>query len=120
ARRCNRVPGQTGPRFWDLRRRRAPPDARVPIGWRRGRALRQGLRRVLGGVAIVALIAGAAACNKSTSSGSAGGKNCGYKIAFFGALTGSAANLGVNIEQGAELAIDQYNTKNGANCISIA
>ena len=35
--------------------------------------------------------------------------SCGYKIAFFGALTGSAANLGINIEQGAELAVKQYN-----------
>ncbi|HEY7174890.1 MAG TPA: branched-chain amino acid ABC transporter substrate-binding protein, partial [Micromonosporaceae bacterium] len=33
--------------------------------------------------------------------------------------TGSAANLGVNIEQGAELAVDQYNDKNGAGCITM-
>jgi branched-chain amino acid transport system substrate-binding protein len=68
----------------------------------------------------VALIAGAAACNKSSSdSGSSGSKNCGYELAYFGALTGPSANLGVNIEQGAELAVDQYNSKNGANCITI-
>jgi len=83
--------------------------------------LRQGLVRALGSVAIVALIAGAAACNsnKSTGGSSSGSKNCGFEIAYFGALTGSSANLGVNIEQGAELAVDQYNDKNGANCISI-
>jgi branched-chain amino acid transport system substrate-binding protein len=83
--------------------------------------LRQGLIRLIGGVAMVALIAGAGACNstsKSTGSGS-GSKNCGYEIAFFGALTGSAANLGVNIEHGSELAVNQYNAKNGANCITI-
>lgn len=82
--------------------------------------MRQGLVRVLGGAAILALLAGAAACNsnnKSTTGSS--NKNCGYKIAYFGALTGSSANLGVNIEQGAELAVDQYNDKNGANCITI-
>jgi branched-chain amino acid transport system substrate-binding protein len=69
----------------------------------------------------VALVAGAAACNTGDNGGgsSGGGKNCGFKIAFFGALTGSAANLGVNIEQGAELAVKQYNDKNGANCITI-
>lgn len=82
--------------------------------------MRQGLVRVLGGAAILALLAGAAACNSNKStSGSSSGKNCGYKIAYFGALTGSSANLGVNIEQGAELAVDQYNDKNGANCITI-
>ncbi len=83
--------------------------------------MRQGLVRALGGVAIVALVAGAAACNsnKSTTGSSGGKKNCGFEIAYFGALTGSSANLGVNIEQGAELAVDQYNDKNGANCITI-
>jgi len=81
--------------------------------------LRQGLVRALGGVAIVALVAGAAACNKSSSSSSSSSSNCGYEIAYFGALTGSSANLGVNIEQGAELAVVQYNKKHGANCITI-
>jgi branched-chain amino acid transport system substrate-binding protein len=70
-------------------------------------------------VAIVALVAGAAACNKNSSSSSSSSGNCGYEIAYFGALTGSSANLGVNIEQGAELAVVQYNKKHGANCITI-
>lgn len=82
--------------------------------------MRQGLVRVLGGAAIMALLAGAAACNSNNNSTTgSSNKNCGYKIAYFGALTGSSANLGVNIEQGAELAVDQYNDKNGANCITI-
>jgi len=83
--------------------------------------LRHGLVRALGGVAILALVAGAAACNKSSGGGTAssGGKNCGYEIAYFGALTGSSANLGVNIEQGAELAVVQYNQKNGADCMTM-
>ncbi|GIH18103.1 branched-chain amino acid ABC transporter substrate-binding protein [Rugosimonospora africana] len=81
--------------------------------------MRQGLVRALGGVAVLAVIAGSAACNstKDTNSSSSGGKNCGYELAYFGALTGSSANLGVNIEQGAALAVEQYNTKNGKNCI---
>jgi branched-chain amino acid transport system substrate-binding protein len=73
-------------------------------------------------MAIVALVAATAACNKGSSSGggdAASGKNCGYEIAYLGALTGPTANLGINIEQGAELAIEQYNKKNGANCITI-
>ena len=36
----------------------------------------------------------------------------GVAIGFFGALTGDNANLGVNIEQGVELAVDQFNTAN--------
>jgi len=82
--------------------------------------LRQVLARAIGGLAVVGLIAGTAACN--TSSGgdnTAGNSKCGYELAFFGALTGSAANLGVNIEQGFELAIEQYNQKNGANCVVV-
>jgi branched-chain amino acid transport system substrate-binding protein len=83
--------------------------------------LRQVLARAIGGVAVIGLIAGAAACNSdSTSSDSAKGSSCGYKLAFFGALTGSNANLGVNIEQGYELAIDQYNAKKGAGCVTVA
>lgn len=72
---------------------------------------------------MLALIGGAAACNSSNNNNSAssggGGSNCGKSIAFFGALTGSAANLGVNIEQGSELAVDQYNQQHGANCVTI-
>ncbi len=84
--------------------------------------MRQGLARALSGVAAVGLIAGAAACNKSSSSdnnASGGNSKCGYELAYFGALTGPSANLGVNIEQGFELAIDQYNDKNGANCVTV-
>ena len=46
-----------------------------------------------------------------------GGSNaaCGKTIAFFGALTGDAANLGINIRDGAKLAVEQFNTQN-ADC----
>ncbi|WP_328467208.1 branched-chain amino acid ABC transporter substrate-binding protein [Actinoplanes sp. NBC_00393] len=81
--------------------------------------MRQVLARAIGGVAIIGLLAGSAACNKDTSSDTATGSNCGYKLAFFGALTGPAANLGVNISQGFELAITQFNEKKGSTCIEV-
>ncbi|MER7005764.1 branched-chain amino acid ABC transporter substrate-binding protein [Dactylosporangium sp. NPDC000555] len=77
--------------------------------------MRQRLVRVVGGIAAAtAMLAGAAACNSTnnnTSGSSGGGDKCGLELAFFGALTGSSANLGVNIAQGAELAVNQYNEK---------
>jgi branched-chain amino acid transport system substrate-binding protein len=81
--------------------------------------LRQFLARAIGGVAVIGLIAGAAACNSDSGTDTSSDSNCGYKLAFFGALTGSSANLGVNIEHGFELAIDQYNTKKGSECITV-
>ena len=80
--------------------------------------MRQVLARAIGGVAVLGLIAGAAACNSKSSSSGASGSGCGYHLAYFGALTGSSANLGVNIEHGFELAVDQYNDKHGAGCIT--
>ena len=50
-----------------------------------------------------------------SSSAAAGGKACDLKIGFFGALTGDAANLGINIKNGADLAVKQYNEKH-ADC----
>ncbi|MFG1652733.1 branched-chain amino acid ABC transporter substrate-binding protein [Micromonospora sp. NPDC049275] len=79
--------------------------------------MRQKLVRVIGGVALAsALVAGAAGCSSSgDGGGSASGDKCGLKIAFFGALTGDAANLGINIKNGAKLAIEEYNAKH-ADC----
>ena len=45
----------------------------------------------------------------------AGGDACGSKIAFFGALTGSSAALGINENNGVKLAVDKYNKAN-ADC----
>ncbi len=69
------------------------------------------------GVPVVAAALALAACGGTTgdNTASGGGKNCNLKIGFFGALTGDAANLGQNIQNGAKLAIDQYNEKN-ADC----
>lgn len=84
--------------------------------------MRHGLVRAFSGAAILALVAGAAACNSGDSDDTAsggGGGHCGYKIAYFGALTGPTANLGINIAQGAELALKQYNEENGADCVKL-
>ncbi len=66
------------------------------------------------GVPVVAAALALTACggtkDNSSSSGS-GGKQCDLKIGYFGALTGDAANLGVNIKNGVELAVNQYNAK---------
>ncbi|MFF3854841.1 branched-chain amino acid ABC transporter substrate-binding protein [Micromonospora sp. NPDC002575] len=80
--------------------------------------MRQKLARVLGGVAISALvISGAAACkaDSGTEGGSGDKAACDLKIGFFGPLTGDAAGLGIHMRNGTKLAIDQYN-KDNADC----
>ena len=47
----------------------------------------------------------------TASGGSTSGTKCDLQIGFFGALTGDAANLGINIKNGADLAVKQYNEK---------
>ncbi|MFS8478523.1 MAG: branched-chain amino acid ABC transporter substrate-binding protein [Micromonosporaceae bacterium] len=75
--------------------------------------MRQRLVRVLGSAAVAAVVvAGAAACGSGDTAGGGDGDKCGLKIAFFGALTGSTANLGINIKNGAALAVEQYNEEN--------
>jgi len=75
--------------------------------------VRQRLVRVLGSAAVAAVVvAGAAACGSGDTAGGGDGDKCGLKIAFFGALTGSTANLGINIKNGAALAVEQYNEEN--------
>ncbi|MFG1950830.1 branched-chain amino acid ABC transporter substrate-binding protein [Micromonospora sp. NPDC048830] len=76
--------------------------------------MRQKLARVIGGVAMLALVAGGTACSSSSDEAS-GGDGCGSKIGFFGALTGSSAALGINEKNGVKLAIDKYNKEN-ADC----
>ncbi|SCL61475.1 amino acid/amide ABC transporter substrate-binding protein, HAAT family (TC 3.A.1.4.-) [Micromonospora eburnea] len=72
--------------------------------------------RVIGGVALAgALVVGMSACSSSDGGGSGSDSKCGLKITFFGALTGDAANLGINIKDGAKLAVEQYNEKH-ADC----
>lgn len=63
---------------------------------------------------MLALVAGGAACS-SGGDETASGDKCGNKIAFFGALTGSSAALGINENNGVKLAVDKYNKEN-ADC----
>ena len=65
--------------------------------------------------AALALSACGGTTGGSSSADGSGSKACDLKIGFFGALTGDAANLGINIKNGAELAVKQYNEKN-ADC----
>jgi branched-chain amino acid transport system substrate-binding protein len=63
----------------------------------------------------VALTLGASACGDSNDSGGGSGSSGSSKsvtIAFVGAQTGDNAQLGINISNGAKLAIDQYNATN--------
>jgi branched-chain amino acid transport system substrate-binding protein len=69
--------------------------------------------------AALALSACGGTTGDDTGSGS-GDKACDLKIGFFGALTGDAANLGINIKNGAELAVKQYNEKNADCKVSLA
>ena len=68
------------------------------------------------GVAALALAACSSSNKSSTSSTTGGGGGGGggntVKIGFFGALTGPNAQLGINIENGEKLAIQQYNASN--------
>ena len=63
-------------------------------------------------LAAALVLTGCGTKGSSTASGS--GSKCGLKIGFFGALTGDAANLGINIKNGADLAIKQYNDKHSS------
>ncbi len=62
----------------------------------------------------VALLAAACGGDDDDGESTAGGGDaaCDLSLAFFGALTGDAANLGINIKNGAELAVNQYNEEN--------
>jgi branched-chain amino acid transport system substrate-binding protein len=76
---------------------------------------------VIAAAALFGLSACGGTTNDDSGSGGSGGSGgsssaaCDLKIGFFGALTGPAAGLGINIEKGVELAVDQYNEKN-ADC----
>ncbi len=57
----------------------------------------------------VALTVGLTACTSASGNDAVAGTTCGFKIAFFGALTGDNANIGLAPRDGAKLAVDQYN-----------
>ncbi len=75
------------------------------------------------GAAVLALSLSVTACGSDNSS-SGGGKDakgggksalCGKNLAFLGAQTGDAGALGVNMTNGIQLALKEYNAKN-ADC----
>src|SRR5919205_1243455 len=73
-------------------------------------ALRQKLVRIVGGVAMAALIvSGAAACKKDDTTTGTNSAACGLKIGFFGALSGENAGLVTPMKNGAQMAVDKYN-----------
>ena len=68
-------------------------------------------------LAVAALALGACGTkggDTTTPAASGGAAACGnYKIGMFGALTGPNANLGIYIQNGVNLALDDYNKKHG-------
>ena len=85
------------------------------------RAFPRGL--VAAAAASTLLLAACGGDDSNNNGGNAGGGGsggaCGKTLAFFGALTGDAANLGINIRDGAKLAVDQYNKANGDCTITL-
>ncbi len=87
-----------------------------------GESTRRGWRVVaLAGVAVITLAACSSSSKSSSTSpgttGSSGGGGGGktVKVGFFGALTGpNSPQLGINIADGVQLAIKQFNDKGGA------
>ena len=76
----------------------------------------------LAGVAALGLVACSSSGKTSTTATTAAGGGGGgttLKIGFFGALTGADAQLGINIENGAKLAIQQYNASNPTVKVSL-
>ena len=64
-------------------------------------------------VAAAALVLSGCGTTGGSSGTATATKKCDLKLGMFGALTGPNANLGIYIQNGAKLAIDQYNAKNG-------
>lgn len=70
-------------------------------------------RLVAAGVAL-SIVAAACGDDGGSSGGTAAAGKCpaGLSIGFFGALTGDAANLGLNEKRGLDLAVEEFNAKN--------
>jgi branched-chain amino acid transport system substrate-binding protein len=68
--------------------------------------------------AVLALVAAACGSSSTTSSGTSGGGP--VKIGYFGALTGNnSPQLGININNGVKLAVQQYNAKGGGPKVTL-
>jgi branched-chain amino acid transport system substrate-binding protein len=89
----------------------APPMTPANAGGE-SRNVNKNLRRVAGAIAAFTVISlGAAGCSSSDEDTAAGASEL-VKIGFMGDLTGPNKALGINILNGAKLAIDQYNATN--------
>src|SRR5436190_2146798 len=68
--------------------------------------------------AVVTLVAAACGSSSTTTSGTSGGGP--VKIGYFGALTGNnSPQLGININNGVKLAVQQYNAKGGGPKVTL-
>jgi branched-chain amino acid transport system substrate-binding protein len=84
--------------------------------------LRQKLVRIVGGVALVALVAGGAAACKKDDNTTGTGASCavsGLKIGFFGALSGDNAGLITPSRNGAQMALEKYNAAHPGCTVAI-
>lgn len=68
--------------------------------------------RLIAVVLSLAVLASACGKDSKKTSSSTNGNAKKYSIAFVGPKTGDAANLGINILNGAKLAVQQFNAKN--------
>lgn len=83
------------------------------------------MRRALAVIGAGALLVAASACgapddeDDGGGAGNTGGNGETVKIAFFGAQTGPDAQLGINISNAVELAVDEHNAKDGATQVEL-
>jgi branched-chain amino acid transport system substrate-binding protein len=78
-------------------------------------------RGLMAAAAASALFLSACGGDDSSSSGSGGGGSTGgsVTIGFMGAQTGPNAQLGINISNGVELALEQHNAKSGVSQVKL-
>jgi len=88
-------------------------------GYGNARSARNARLAGIAGIAAVGLLV--AACGGSTTTTSPGGSSSSgpLKLGFMGALTGPDAQLGINIYNGAELAVKQHNAKSGVTQVQL-
>jgi branched-chain amino acid transport system substrate-binding protein len=88
-------------------------SGRLPAETEGSNVTRQVLRYSGVIAAAAAVVVAAGACGSSKSGGSGGGGSGSVTLGFMGAQTGPNAQLGINISDGAQLAVAQHNAKKG-------
>ena len=71
-------------------------------------------------VAAAALVLSGCGTTGGSSGTATASKKCDQKIGMFGALTGPNASLGIYIQNGVKLAIEEYNAKNSSCKVTLA